>query len=366
MPIAAIPTLAAASFIDPWIAPYHLQQPLALLLLPVILLAGWLAWRRRLPSLIVPAIGPFRDGHSRLGATGRFSWLRLPLALECLALAVLTIALARPQYGSESIERHVQGIDIMLAIDISGSMDDYDIPEYDSLTNQQLADGLRTGVFARRIDIARREIQRFVDMRPNDRLGLVAFAGYPYIACPPTLDHDFLKGRVEQLDASMFQRDSHTNIAGPIASATTRLRDSPARRRVMVLFTDGRNTRETHVTPEEAAGIAAEFDIVIHTVGIGSDHTYALRNGRFYRQRGTYDQPLLAAIASATDGKFFEARDAEGFSAVMNAIDALEKVEIEQSVYVDYQELFVPWLWTGLGLLLLAFVLESTVLLKVP
>ncbi len=339
-----------------WLEQFHMANPEYLILVPVILVALVIGWRRRVPTVLLPTLRPLQEAREARGG----GWLlRLPLLIETLALLCFVVAMSRPQYGIEEMHDITEGVDILLAIDISGSMQAVDITP-----------GAQPDLKQQRLEIAKREVTTFIEKRPSDRIGLVAFSGRTYTMCPPTLDHDVVVQQVARLEIGLID-DSGTNIAAPIASAVMRLKDSEAKRRVAVLFTDGQNTVPEKITPLQAADIAADFDIICHTVGIGSNNAYALVQTPFggrqwVQQPGSYDEATLRDIAERTKGTFFEARDADGFREAMAAIDALEKSSIELTRYIDYMELFVPWVLAGLILLGLAFLLEQTLLVKVP
>ena len=323
------------------------------------------ALKRRKPSLIIPSARVFKSANPR----GSFHPLAsLPFLLHALGLAVLIFAAARPQKGIEMLKQRAEGIDIMLAIDLSGSMKAIDVPEkYKS--EQEVYDALRKGILDSRINIAKKEIRKFIERRPNDRIGLIAFAPLPYVACPPTLDHAWLYAHLDQLQPNVIGQQ--TGIAGPIASAVHRLKDSDSKRRVLVLFTDGSNNVNARITPRQAAKLAKTFNVIVYTVGIGSRNSFIVQNnplfGRSLRQMGEdFDEELLKDIAKLSGGKYYTASDAKGLEKVMMEIDKLEKTTKEQPRYVDYRELgsrFVIW---GLALILVAFILESTVTLKIP
>lgn len=342
---------------------YHLESPwLALLALPV-LAALAIGLVRRLPSVLVSSLHAYRAAGGKAG--WRLSPVRWPRLIEAAGLLALVTALVRPQFGIEETKRRVEGIDMVLAIDVSGSMDSIDVPEGSRMTQEMFVRQLRQGKLKDRLGVAREEVKKFIEKRPNDRIGLIAFATHPYTVCPPTLDHDFLLGRLAQLNTDMLD-SRQTGIAAPIATAAARLKDSRARRRVLVLFTDGRNNIEDRLSPVGTAKLAAEFNVVVHTVGIGGVDAYVVRGGRLQPSRGEYDRKLLEDIARETKGQFFEAHDAKGLARVMEDVNALEKTSIEQPKFIDYRELFQGWLMAGTVLLLLGLVLEHTVLLKVP
>ena len=205
-------------------------------------------------------------------------------------------------------------------------------------------------------------------IRPNDRLGLIAFAGLPFTVCPPTLDHDFLTGHLDILEAGMFsQTAGGTAPASPIAIATNNLKKSDAKRRVMVLFTDGANTVDDVITPAQAAELADDYNVTIYTVGIGSDR--ALQKGFFGRyQMGSsdLDEEILKEIAELTDGLYIKAADQDKFKEAMEQINKLEKTTIIQPEFTTYKELFPKFLILALILGALSFLLEHTFCLRIP
>jgi Ca-activated chloride channel family protein len=307
---------------------------------------------------------PFRSGGRRL------PWrhpVNIPVWLEALGLGLLVVALMRPQMGVEKQIQRSRGIDVVLLLDVSGSMRVYDVPE--SLSLRQAGSAIETGRLKNRLDVAKEELRNFVKRRPDDRIGLIVFSKYPYVVCPPTLDHDFLLNHLQMVTVGMF-KDDGTGIAGPLSSGANRLKDSLAKRRVMVLFTDGENNVEAAATPMEAAKIASMFKCKVYSVGIGSDRAVYPASGFFgtqlQRVPNGLDEKLLRQIADETQGRYFAAQDADMFAQVMKEIDSLETIEMKQPKYIDYSERFVGWLLAGCILLLLGVFLENTVLLQAP
>ncbi|OGV48947.1 MAG: hypothetical protein A2X49_07095 [Lentisphaerae bacterium GWF2_52_8] len=338
--------------------------PWLLLLLIPLAAVLWLTWRHPLPSLRIASISSFKKAEGR--HTG-IPLLRFPFFLYAAALALIVLALAQPRKGIEEIKRRAEGIDIMLAIDLSGSMKAMDVPDSIS-TENELQRAIGSGQIRSRIEIAKEEIKRFVLRRPNDRIGLVAFAPLPYNVCPPTLDHGWLLANLERLEAGVI--GDSTGIAGPIASATQRLKNAESKRRVMLLFTDGSNNVNAQVTPLQAAQLAKNFDVIIYTVGIGSSRAYILQD-TFFGQRliplqGEFDEKLLKEIASKSDGKYYRAADQKGLEKVLTEIDALEKTSLEQPKFVDYRELGPHMTALALALLALGFLAEHSFLLRLP
>jgi Ca-activated chloride channel family protein len=318
-------------------------------------------WKKKaMPALKVSSTKPFVEAKKQ----GSQHSPRLPLLLYSIASIILVFALARPRVGSEKIIFRAKGVDIILAIDLSGSMQALDIPR-NVKTEDQLRSELTEGKIKNRLDVAKEEIKKFVEKRPNDRIGLIGFARMPYNISPPTLDHGWLLDNLKRLRPGMI--GSATEIAGPIASGVRRLDKSDSKRRVLVLFTDGANTVAERITPRQAAELAKACDIVVYTVGIGSDNALVKDNWGVYRPiGGTFDEPLLQDIAKISDGKYYHAYDAQGLAEAMADINKIEKTTVEQPKYIDYKE-FAPTLAVFvLILLLLGFFLENSVFLSIP
>ena len=330
-----------------------------LLLIPLLWL--YLAVLKKEPSLTVSSVRVF-------GVKSKKKFRRLPFTDYLLLLAgvLLIIALARPRKGDERVVVRSNGIDIIIAIDMSGSMQAIDVPR-DITSSTALFEAIKKREVVNRLEVAKREITRFIESRPNDRIGLLGFADLAYSFSAPTLDHKWLIERLDQLEPGMI--GDATGIASPVASAVSRLKESKAPRRVLVLFTDGANTAENRITPEQAAMLAKDFNVIIHTVGIGSTNAYVLDEtfgSRFVPVGDSFDEKLLRSLAEKTGGNYFHAADAEGMKKVMNEINQLEKTTVEQPKYVEYKE-FAPSL-CAVALLLIAFSLltSSTVRLRIP
>jgi Ca-activated chloride channel family protein len=337
--------------------------PWALLLyIPFIALVIY-AWRKPLPSIRVSTAKPFLA----VSSGNRPSSFRLPFMIFTIALALLICALARPRQGSEQVVIKAKGIDIMLAIDLSGSMESVDVSP-GVTTEKQLYDLIKAEKVKGRLETAKQEIGKFIAKRPNDRIGLVGFAELAYNICPPTLDHAWLIANMTRLAPGVI--GDRTNIASPIASSVSRLEKSDSKRRVMVLFTDGSNNIDDRITPRQAAKLAKRSDVVIYTVGIGSDNACVLREGfgglSFVPVKGAFDEKLLKDIAEYSDGKYYKAYDANGLENVMNEINRMEKTVIEQPKYIDYKEFAPTLIAMALALVLFSFLLENTVMLRVP
>ena len=332
--------------------PYFLA---ALLLLPV--LWYYLKYLKKAPSVVIPGTAVFKKVPA-LKRTSAANWCYLA------ALLLIITALARPRSGDEKVIVRSKGIDIVLAIDMSGSMQAMDVPR--NITSADaLAKAINSGELRNRLDTAKEEIRKFILARPNDRIGLIGFADLAYSFSPPTLDHAWLLERLQTLEPG--QLGDATGIASAVSSGVRRLKNSDAPRRVLVLFTDGANTAENRLTPEQSAALAKEFNCIIHTVGIGSDNAYVLAQGYgFQKVQGSFDEKLLSSIASVTGGTYFRAADKEGLKKVMAEINALEKTNIEQPKFVEYKE-YAPFLALAGALLLMAgFIWENVIRVRIP
>ena len=327
---------------------------LLLLLLPLI--GGYCVYRQKQPSITVSTVEPF----THVRAARRPG---VPLTLLLLALGVTIVALARPRIGSEKFLIRSQGIDIVLAIDLSGSMAAYDIPA-EIRSGRQLVNAIENGSLKNRLEVAKDEIRKFIEARPNDRIGLVGFAEAAYNLAPPTLDHAWLFSHLKSLEPGVL--GDLTGIASPLGTGVNRLKDSDAPRRVLVLFTDGANTARNRLTPEQAAELAKKFNVVIHTVGIGSDNAVAVIDGMLRRQEGSFDEKLLENLAEITGGQYFRAADAEGMKQVMEEINQLEKTVAEQPKYTEYREYAPRLALVALALMAFAYLTQCTWRLRLP
>ena len=252
----------------------------------------------------------------------------IPL-IYMLGLACLVVALARPQRGLADSRVRTEAVDIILLLDLSQSMDQQDFQKH----------GRRMS----RLDASKEVITRFLENRPNDRIGMVGFATLPYAVAPLTLDHGWLVQRMEGLHTGMLD-GSRTAIGDGIASAINRLRDSEAKSKVIILLTDGANNHGT-LSPENAASAAEALGIKIYTIGAGGART------GFFMQRQEVDEDTLKKIAKTTDAKFYRAKDLETLEAVYEQIDQLEKTEIEVERFTRFEEVSKNWIIAGILLL---------------
>jgi len=286
---------------------------------------------------------------------GRAKWAGSVRYLRLAALMVLCVSLAGPRLVSEYTEYKTEGIDIVLALDISGSMAAEDFT----------LDGKRVN----RLDVVKRVVGQFIGERVADRIGLVAFSKQAYTVSPLTTDHDWLRQNLERLRLGLIE--DGTAIGSGVSSALLRLRDSQAKSKVIILLTDGMNN-SGEVDPLSAAEAAKGLKVRMYTIGAGSRGLvpFPVQDmwGRTVYQRVAIDldEDLLKKMAELTGGRYFRATDTESLVQVYQEIDRLEKVAIEQYGYKEYRELFVYCVWLALCLIALEIILGNTVFLKLP
>lgn len=314
------------------------------LLIPLVVLLYILVLQHKQPTLQLPTLYRFGKGN-RVRA-----WLRhIPFGLEMLALGALIVALARPQDTTHWQTDNIEGIDIVLALDASGSMLAMDLEPNRFVAARQLA-------------------QTFIANRPNDNIGLVVFAGESFTQCPLTTDHATLLNRMETLQIGFLE--DGTAIGSGIATACNRLRNSKAKSKIIVLLTDGTNNSGT-ISPITAASIAQSLGIRIYTIAVGTRGEAPYPRQTAFGVVVDYvpveiDEASLQQIARTTDGAFFRATDNKSLAQIYQEIDQLEKSRLVTRNFSAYQERYQPWAWAALLLLLLAFVLRHTLIRTTP
>jgi Ca-activated chloride channel family protein len=260
------------------------------------------------------------------------------------------VGLARPQLVDRERVMESEGIDILLVLDTSGSME---------------AEDFRLGSrAANRLEVAKEVVARFVDGREDDRVGLVVFGEEAFTQVPLTLDHDALVDFLRQVQIGMAGA-RQTAIGDAIAVAGRRLKELDAESRVMILLTDGRSNAGS-VEPMEAAEAAKALGIRIYTIGVGSNEAGGILGIFGGRRRGELDEATLRMIAQKTGAQYFRAADTEALAEVYRTIDKLEKTTAESREFVHREEVFHPWVWSGLVMLLLNLLLGETVLRRLP
>lgn len=276
-------------------------------------------------------------------------------ALRTAALVLVVLALARPQLGSTTTRLHREGVDVVLAVDVSGTMLAEDFA---------LADGR-----ASRLDVVKSVVKEFVAARPEDRIGLVVFAARPYTQCPLTLDHGWLLQNLDHAKIGMIE--DGTAIGSALATAVNRLRPSTARSKFVVLLTDGQNNAGP-ITPQTAADAAAALGIKVYTVGAGTRGLapYPAQDffgNKVYRpMQVDVDEDTLKKIAMATNARYFRATDTASLRDIYAEIDRSEKTPFEAPQFLDYREAYPVLAWPAVVLLLLEVGLAETVLRKLP
>lgn len=342
---------------------FHLQFPWALALLVPLALLLLRQLTKREPALQIPSIARLPDGKLKRISIARI----VPAVFYAIAGTLMIFALAGPRFDAGEIRQKSEGVDIMIAIDLSDSMAAFD-PAKNLRSDAEIRRAHEAGETLRRLDVCKEEIERFIRERPNDRIGLIAFADLPYAVCPPTLDHAWLLKQISSLE--LHSIGEGTGLAAPIISVVDRTKDSDAERKVMVLFTDGSNTVQNKVTPEQAAKIAHDYKLTVHTVGIGSRRSYVEQRGFFGKQLVSYpngfDEALLKKIAETTGGHYYAADDREAMRAALAAIDELEKTPEELPRIALYDEKADSFAGAALIFLLLGFALSRTVFLRFP
>ena len=282
--------------------------------------------------------------------TVRYYLRHLPFALRAAAFALLVVALARPQDVEQNVSTSTEGIDIMLSIDVSGSM---------------LARDFKPD----RITAAKEVAGSFISDRYGDRIGLVAFAGEAFTQSPLTTDQSTLQTLLARIRSGLIE--DGTAIGNGLATAINRLRESDAKSKVIILLTDGVNNRG-EITPMTAAEIARAQGIRVYTIGVGTEGTAPypaidmFGKLTFVNQKVEIDEKTLTAMAEMTGGKYFRATDKEKLQAIYDEINQLEKSKVEVTEHIAYHELFLEWVLGALGLLLLEFLLSNLVLKRIP
>jgi Ca-activated chloride channel family protein len=251
-------------------------------------------------------------------------------AIRLLATGLLIVALARPQLGNTTTEIKASGIDILLAVDLSGSM--------------QAMDFTLHGQPADRLDVVKSVVDQFIDARPNDRIGLVAFAKQPYMVSPLTLDHDWLRQRLDSLSIGMVDSDA-TAIGSAIGAGINRLREKDAKSRIMILLTDGMNNAGK-VPPLVAAEAAETLKIKVYTIGVGTrgealiPATDDFGRKRLVRVKVDIDEDTLTKVAQMTGARYFRATDTPSLQKIYDEINSMETTTRTIKNFEHYREMF--------------------------
>ncbi len=334
------------------------KTPWIIFLIPFVLIPViWVKRKQRQANLRFPSA----DLVSSLGKTWKTRLMPLPFYLRLLTLVLFILALAGPRRVMEETVHKSEGIDIVLAVDASGSMAAEDFVVQGNRTN--------------RLEAVKGVVNDFIDARQHDRIGMIAFAGLAYTVSPLTTDYSWLKINLDRIALDLME--DGTAVGSAISSSLARLKKSTrtgtgkAKSKLIILLTDG-VSNAGKVTPLAAAQAAQALDVKIYTIGAGTKGyapypvTDRLGRVRYQKVRIDLDERTLKEVARITDGKYFRATDTESLRDIYREIDVMEKTEIEESGYKEYKELFVFVLVAGLLTLLCELILSKTLLLRLP
>ncbi len=328
-------------------------HPYFLLLLPLLPMLAWLKGLRGEPPAFVYSSVQLVRGILNISRTRAGGFLA---ALRWLALALFIIALAQPRITRSETRIRASGVDIVVAVDMSGSMASEDF----EIGRERL----------NRLAMAKAVLKQFIAKRPSDRIGLVAFATQAYIVGPLTLDHDFLLQNLERLQIGTID-PSQTAIGSALSTAINRLRELKSKSKIVILMTDGQNNAGK-VAPLTVAEAAQALGVKVYTIGVGMRGMAPMPvyfGGRKvgYRQEPVdIDEDTLEKIAQMTGGKYYRADNAKKFQQIYAEIDKLEKSEAEIKKFTHHDELFAWVISPGLGLVLLEMVLRHTIWRRLP
>ena len=329
----------------------HFASPYYLWLLTALVpMAGYYVWRTLQGGAAIQISSV--DGVVRAPKTIRYYLRHLPFVLRAAAFALLVVALARPQDVERLWHTNTEGIDIMLAIDVSGSM---------------LARDFRPD----RITAAKEVAGSFIADRYGDRIGLVAFAGEAFTQSPLTTDQGTLQTLLSRIRSGLIE--DGTAIGNGLATAINRLRESEAKSKVIILLTDGVNNRG-EIAPQTAAEIAKAQGIRVYTIGVGTEgmapypavDIYGTPTGGTVMAKVEIDEKTLRSIARMTGGEYFRATDKAKLKAIYDQINQLEKSKVEVTEHVTYHEQYLMWALAGLLLLFAEFLFTNLVLKRIP
>lgn len=317
---------------------------LFLVFLPLI---GWYVWKQQTINATLQ-ISSLR-GFDGMRKSYKYYLRHLPFALRIMALALVIMVLARPQSTNKWSNTTTEGIDIVMSIDLSGSMQAQDLKP-------------------NRLDAAINVATEFVSGRNNDKMGLVVFAGESFTQCPLTTDQSVLINLFKAIP--QIELEDGTAIGMGLATAIARIKDSEAKSKVIILLTDGENNAG-EITPETAAEMARTFGIRVYTIGVGTNGTapFPVQTAfgmRYQQVPVKIDEPLLKKIAEDTGGEYFRATNNEALKAIYAKIDQLEKTKIEKKEYSKKTEEYWRYAIFALALLMLEILLRNTVLRTIP
>lgn len=328
-------------FEDPWV---------------LLLLAG-------IAPLLLLSIGPRRQGSLKYPTIDLVQRLTRPIssriqyvpgALRVLTLVLIVFALARPQLGNRSTEVLSEGVDIILAVDTSGTMEALDF--------------VSKGKRVTRLEAVKEVVKEFISGRKDDRIGMIVFGTNAFLQCPPTLDHGVLLDFLDRTQIGVA--GEYTAIGSAIALSAARLKALPGKEKVVILLTDGINNRGT-ISPETAARIAKTLGIKIYTIGVGTKGkapfvVKTVLGDQLQYEYVPLDEQTLQKVAEETGAKYFRATDTEALESIYKQIDKMEKTQVKVKEYTEYFELY-PWLvFPALALASVELLLRATVCRQIP
>lgn len=328
------------------------KNALILLFLPLLFLFIYLSKKKNISSSIKFSAAELTKGYK---PTIKTSLSQNLIYLRTAVLALILLALARPQMPKEEAQIETEGIDIVLAVDCSGSM---------------LAEDFKVGAMRQnRLATVKKVVEDFIRMRKNDRIGMVAFAARAYTVCPLTLDYDWLIENLERVEIGAIE--DGTAVGSAISSSLNRLKDTKAKSKITILLTDGINNTGT-ISPLESAEMAKALGIKIYTIGAGTKGFAPYPVTNFFGQtvyqniKIEIDENTLKQIAQDTGGKYFRATDTNSLEEIYKEIDSMEKTPVKEAGFHEYAELFPKFLIPALIFLALEIILSNTILRSLP
>lgn len=331
--------------------------PIAFILIPLVVLAViYFYWQRqkKLASFQFSSLSIFKNISSSL----RVQLVWLPTALKATGLILAVVALARPQLANTKIQRNVEGIDIVIALDISDSM---------------LIEDMKP---LNRLEAAKETIRQFIEKRVSDRIGLVIFAGEAFTLVPPTLDYPLILERLKDIETAQTANiKDGTALGVALANAAGRLKDSTAKSRVIIFMTDGENNSGT-IDPETGLEIAKGYSLKVYSIGVGRDgptripvfsrDVFGNKIKTYQPFESTVNEELLARMAAETGGKYYRATREDSLAGVFSDIDELEKTKVDVNKFTRFEELFQDYLKWAFSIYALGFILGQTILRRSP
>jgi len=332
-----------------------LAHPWALLLLIPVALLGLFEAFAGAPGAVTISTG---STLARLGARVSRGWRAVPAAVRMAGLALLVLAIAGPLNGYQIRKDRAGVIDIMLCVDVSGSM--------------QQADFVMDGQPRDRLYVTKQAVRNFIDSRRErqkgrfgvDRVGLISFSGVAWTQCPLTLDYDILEKAVDEATFAPENKQG-TAIGSALGLAVRRLTQTEAKSKVIVLLSDGRNNRG-ELDPLTAAELAKEYNIRVYTIGAGSPKATTLQNGFFPVESEPIDEEMLKKVAGTTGGRYYLATDTDALMSAYKEINSLETTEIDLGDYYEFKDAFMPYLVLGALLTLASVLMRRTAFEVVP